>query len=415
VRALIFTNKPLLEHPVDEWLAGADERPVAIVDRKVVEGGDEDRLSRAFERVVVVENFTSWELELRAVELHASVGYERIAATTEFDVLRVARIREFLGLPGQSVASALAYRDKCVMKAAVAQAGIYAAPFRPLDSPVDLLDHCASFGYPAVVKPRRLGGSMEVQILADDVAVEEFLAAGHVGVRGRWMVESFVPGHFHHVDGLMADGRVVHCWVSSYLRGNADFLLAGRSVGGAMLARDDPRFDPLVALSRRVIAALPTSPEVRAFHLEAFVDGSDIVFCEIACRSGGGGIPGGHEHSFGINLLAENLRGQAGLAPLRPDAIGRPPGELTGFVLFPTRRGRLVWAPDSCPIEGVVDYQRCAGNGEIRNHPANVADAVAHCLIAGSDGTSLWQRVVAADDWWTESVRWEALAPEPTG
>ncbi len=55
-------------------------------------------------------------IELKAVELHKKYGFSRVVYQAEQDVLRAAQIRELLGLAGQSVESALQFRDKLIMK-----------------------------------------------------------------------------------------------------------------------------------------------------------------------------------------------------------------------------------------------------------------------------------------------------------
>ena len=55
-------------------------------------------------------------VEMKAIELHKMYGFSCVVYQAEQDVLRAAKIRQLLGLPGQSVENALRFRDKIIMK-----------------------------------------------------------------------------------------------------------------------------------------------------------------------------------------------------------------------------------------------------------------------------------------------------------
>jgi len=55
-------------------------------------------------------------VEYLALKLFDVYHFTHVIYQAEQDIIRAARIREELGLPGQSVVSANCFRDKCVMK-----------------------------------------------------------------------------------------------------------------------------------------------------------------------------------------------------------------------------------------------------------------------------------------------------------
>ena len=89
-----------------------------------------------------------------------------------------------LGLPHNTPDSALAARDKSVMRRALAAAGVPCPVFREFRVSDDPAAVACQVDYPCVVKPLRLSGSRGV-IRADNP--EEFAAAAAVSEMARWV------------------------------------------------------------------------------------------------------------------------------------------------------------------------------------------------------------------------------------
>jgi biotin carboxylase len=121
-----------------------------------------------------------------------------------------------LGLAHNSPESALAARDKGVMRRALAAAGVPCPVFREFALTDDPGWVATQVDYPCVVKPLRLSGSRGV-IRADTPAefVTAFertrrMLAGEGGAPGmdRVLVEDFIPGFEVALEGLVAHGEL---------------------------------------------------------------------------------------------------------------------------------------------------------------------------------------------------------------
>ena len=121
-----------------------------------------------------------------------------------------------LGLPNNSPESALAARDKSVMRRALSAAGVPCPVFREFALSDDAGWVAGQVEYPCVVKPLRLSGSRGV-IRAD--TPEEFAAAfartrrilaGEGAGEGmdRVLVEDFIPGVEVALEGLVTHGKL---------------------------------------------------------------------------------------------------------------------------------------------------------------------------------------------------------------
>jgi hypothetical protein len=397
---LVLSKKPLRQRPVDRWLAGASVSLVTAAGAVDPAGDDLD----GFAEVVTVDDYGSWQVELEAARVAARHGVRLIASSSEQDVVRAARLRERLGLPGQSTASATAYRDKLVMKQIAESAGIPVPAFAAVDTPGELVAFVARHDLPVVLKPRRGGGSENVHVLGSTEDLRSVLASGVLpaapAARGDWLVEAFMVGTLCHVDGLAAAGRVLHGWPSRYSGGNVEAVRHGLPLASTMLGPDDPAFAPLLDHTAAVLDALPHFPFPTSFHLEAWLPdgGGPPVLCEVASRTGGAFVADVYAAAFGVHLSRESLRGQAGL-PVSP--VPATPDRYAGWVAVTPRAGTFTPPREPCAVPGVrVDVTGTAGG------PVHAGDSVATVVVHGDEPAQVTERMSAMLRWWSAMRTW---------
>ncbi|UYB38605.1 ATP-grasp domain-containing protein [Streptomyces sp. Je 1-4] len=400
--ALLLLNRRPLLPLLPAWLPGASL--IVLTARSVVGLPSSLPLPRErFARFETVDDYESPEVDDLIDRICADGGVERVVTTAEIDVVRAARARERHGLPGQSTASALAYRDKHRMKALAARHGVAVSPMAPVRDTGDLRSFAAAHGLPVVVKPADGAGSVGVRVLRDARAVRGCALSADRA----WLAERYVEGDVCHVDGLMAKGAVLHGLASRYLHTNLDTATEGVPSVSGMLAAADPLAGRLVAAAARVVAALPAVEEVTAFHAEFFHTPQDaLVLCEIACRPGGCGIAEAYALSTGVGLYEAHVRGQAGLSPDVPDPGRGYPRH--GWGWFPPRRGTLVRLPAHCPLPRARGYVTSGEPGRRYEGPRSSTDSVAELLFRVDDAEALTPQLREVDDWWSREVRWAA-------
>ena len=407
-RLLLLSRKPLRERPLHQWLGDAAASTVLLTVPGAIEGC-EDVARREFLDCQVVANYLCWSTEWAAERAARKHGVTLIVSSSEDDVLRCARLRHRLELPGQSVQSATAYRDKLVMKRLASAAGIAVPPFSAVDRPSDLLDFVAASGGPVVVKPRREAGSTGVRVIRDAPEAEGFLRDGHLPAAparpGYWMVERFVEAPFFHVDGVTAGGRVLHCWPSQYSGGNAEAVRAGSSLSSVLLDAEDPRTPVLQDLAVAVHRALPAPSFPTSFHLEAWV-GPDLrpVLCEVACRTGGGGVATAYEHAFGIHLSRANIRGQSGL-DVSFDRQPGDPRQYAGWIVFHRGHGRFSPPASPCPVAGAQLTFRMPA-GEAASGPQYAGHSAADATVCAATTGQVQDGLSELAAWWRDGCAW---------
>ncbi|AHH97808.1 ATP-grasp domain-containing protein [Kutzneria viridogrisea] len=360
--------------------------------------------------VVTVADYRTETLVEAGLELAKQYEIERVVSFAEADVLAAAELRERLGLPGQRPDSAIAYRDKALMRGHTKAAGLPGPAHQTVESIEGVQEFVAQYGFPAVLKPRSASGSVGVHILrsAADLAEIEGDLTDHV-------VEQFVPGEVVHVDGLLVGGRPVFALPAAYTDLACLAHWADSGSGSLLLTAEHPWHGPLTEELWQVVEALPPAEDL-LLHAEFFVaEGQRPVLCEIASRLPGHPIPPMINRALGLDLRQTWLRVAAGL-PVDVDQIARAAAESGPVANFglPPRLGRLTEVPASAAPEWVHDLAVLAQPGEVwdqaRYQARKSGDFVLTWTVTAPDEQVLRQRVQESADLLDGLVRWQ---PEP--
>ncbi|MEU4926545.1 ATP-grasp domain-containing protein [Streptomyces yokosukanensis] len=298
------------------------------------------RIPASAEHIQVVPDLADPEPVIAAaVAAHRAGGpFDKLLALSEFDLLTGATIRERLGIPGPGTEDVLVFRDKTRMKARVAEAGLRVPRFREITSVEEAEAFRAELDGPVVVKPRTGAASVGTFVIRpqDDLA-----AVLRETDLGDYEIEEFVQGPVWHLDGLMADNRMIFGRASRYMDTCYGFS-QGRPLGSVV--RTGPEADALLAFAEACLRALGL--DRGAFHFELIQTTTGPVFLEVGARFGGGEIPWVFQDVYGVDLIGDWIRLELGEPPVTLPPADRPDTEHGGFLLVPEPRGkRLVSRP----------------------------------------------------------------------
>jgi biotin carboxylase len=299
---------------------------------------------------------------------------DAILAIDDSGALVAARAAERLGLPHNDPTSALAARDKFVMRERLAAGGVSVPAFRRFPGTRDPDAVAAeveqAIGYPAVVKPTRLSGSRGV-IRANDAAelsaafartVRLLVEDGHAPDETELIVEEYLPGVEVALEGLLTGGE---------LRVLALFDKPDPLEG--------PFFEETIYITpSRLPAEVQTAIAARTaesaaalglregpVHAELRINERGVWPIELAGRSIGGLCSSVLEFGTGVSLEELILRHAVGLD--LPDT--NRAGQAAGVMMIPIPKAGLLKGAegidDACAVPGVTGVEITAK----LNHP----------------------------------------------
>jgi biotin carboxylase len=270
------------------------------------------------------------------IALHARSPIDAVVAVDERGVEVAALAGEQLGLVHTDPRAVAATRDKALMRALLADAGVPQPEHRVASEPDDVAGLASELGWPVVVKPVGLSASRGV-IRADDA---EATAAAARRIRamvdGPIIVEQYVPGFEVAVEALArgADGFEVLAVFDKPDPLVGPYFEETIYVTPSRLADElVTRVSHVTALAARGIG-ITDGP----VHAELRIDGNQVSLIEIAARSIGGLCS--RTLRFGAGIALEELILRHALR-MPTDHAAREL-EASGVMMLPIRNGGIL-------------------------------------------------------------------------
>jgi hypothetical protein len=394
---LIINRNRYGKVPYDDLIQPVGDEPVLFIT-EYLEG-----FEGKYEVVEKIDQFRrNGNVELRALELGERYPIRHIIATSEYDLVRAGRLRERFGIPGQSASSAMAFRDKVLMKD-IAKEVVDVPRYQRIRSVLDIYDFIRSVGYPVIIKPTDGAGSLNTFVIKGREDLVRYLDRCEAG---EYEIEEFIQGQMYTVDGLYAGGRIAISWASRYVNDCLSYQ-QGKQASMVQLADEHPLRGRLHEFTGRLLKRMPT-PEVTTFHAEIFHGvGDRLVLCEVASRTGGGGINELGVHRFGFNIHHAWIKSQCGI---RDDILRLEHSkseELFGFAQIPPRVGKLVEMPTRFPFDWGAEYLPEDVLGKEFKGLSESSDKIATVLVRGATESEVVTRMDQATEWMFENCRWE--------
>ena len=250
---------------------------------------------------------------------------DRVLTNWEPCVLLAARLRERWGMPGMSVDTLLAFRDKETMKTRLRAAGVRVPRSARVRTAAQVRAVADEIGFPLILKP--IGGAG----CADTFKVEGWPDLEKVlpllGNLSEASCEEYIEGEALTFDTLCIGGRPAMENVSIYVPKPLDAMANEWISPMAISIRDlgQPHLAGGIALGRAVLDVL--GMQDGATHMEWFrTPSGEAVFGEIGCRFGGAGLVDQMNFTSDIDLHREwanvMCRGRFEADPTRKYNVG---------------------------------------------------------------------------------------------
>lgn len=378
---VLILQQPSSSSPIDNWLLEVD----SAARLTVVTGPGSVRKGTYADSVKVVETegyFSPSTIAVAYAEAQA-MGADYVVSNAEQDVLRVAELRDALGLPGMSAEIALAFRDKLMMKQLFADAGLAAAPAAPVRCVHDIVTLSHEHGR-GVVKP--LDGMGAKDLIVIPAAAEQadvFAAVAPVLEElhaGRLMWEKYVPGDGLHCDVTLLEKDIKIFSVSRTLA--PPHAYATHNYTSYTLDKTDPTYAQARLCVERLVNSLPVGHGATMLHFELFEnpDGSGLTAGEVGARMGGGGIRAAVREVTGRDIAREGYLFAAGYGESLPATP--PPETSAGWMLFTSTVPEL---GDPQPAWVVSTWTRPRSTPT----PQHSVDAVGGMIVRAASSTAL--------------------------
>ena len=298
-----------------------------------------DAVRAAADSVLTVETNDQAALEAAVLERHRAEPFEAVLPGSDIYVTATARVAAALDLPGLPVATVDRVRDKSVMRAAVAEAGLRTPRFAQATTDAELRAAAERVGFPCVLKPVACSGSIHVS-RADDLgrltAAFQRLVTDPEPDMGklhehRVLVEEYVQGPEFSADGyVLESGEITVVALSRTLLGpEPDFVELGHLTPALV---DDATLKNVEAYVGDVVRAvgLTSGP----FHCELRLAADGPVLIEIGARLPGDRIVELLRLVTGVSLPRVAVATALGVGLEAAGAFARPQAESAGIRFF---------------------------------------------------------------------------------
>jgi len=288
-------------------------RATAELGHRVYLVTSEDRKDKPWPYDILADTFympghdgRNWnlnDLEHGVAHVMRSTKIDRVIALDDYEVRKVAMLREVFRLPGMGQTTARHFHDKLAMRMQAETAGIPNPKFTSLFND-DAVNHfLAKNPGPWFLKRREDAGALGIRKAVDPESFWQ-LVHGFGEKRHQYLAECYVEGNVYHVDTLTVDGKVLFTRVSQYLTPPFDVAHGGGIFQSSTLDLDDPIHKELEELNIKVLHGFGMMHG--ASHSE-FIRGRDgkYVFLETSARVGGAHLADMVRVASGVNLWHE--------------------------------------------------------------------------------------------------------------
>ena len=230
---------------------------------------------------------------------------DRLVGALEQLQVPLAQVREWLGIEGMDVATAMNVRDKPRMKEVLREAGIPCARHRLVHAPEEARAFAEEVGFPLVAKPPAGAGSQATYRLDDRQALDGWLSAAPPRGETPALLEEFLVGEEHTYDSVTLGGRPVWASIADYRPPPLEVLRNPWIQWTVLLPRDigGPSYDGIHAVAPAALRALGVTDALT--HMEWFrrPDGS-VAVSEVAARPPGAQLTSMHGYAHDFDLYS---------------------------------------------------------------------------------------------------------------
>jgi hypothetical protein len=259
----------------------------------------------AIDDVFYIEKWNIDEVTKGLAYKFRTLDFHRFVALDDFDVEKVAFVREHFRMPGMGRTTAHYFRDKLAMRMKAKEEGINVPEFSALFNNEHINSYADRVSPPWLLKPRMEASATGIKKIHSKQELWDVVNS--LGdERDNYLVEKFAPGDVYHVDGLNNKGKVVFSRASKYLDTPFEVAHGGGIFRSASCKTGTVDEKELQKMNKAVMKAF--GMQYGASHTEFIKSKAtgELFFLETSSRVGGANLAEMVQYaSGGVNLWAE--------------------------------------------------------------------------------------------------------------
>jgi len=257
--------------------------------------------------VFYIENWNHDDVIKGIAYQFRTTKFDRFTALDDFDVEKVALLREHFRVPGMGRTTAHYFRDKLAMRLKAEREGVNVPAFTALFNDNDINDYIDKIQPPWLLKPRMEASATGIKKVHSKEELWQIIDVLE-DERDNYLVEKFAPGDVYHVDGLNNNGKVVFSRVSKYLDTPFEVAHGGGIFRSCSCEVGSDEEKAIKKMNADVMKAF--GMQFGASHTEFIKSKAtgELFFLETSSRVGGANLAEMVEAASGVNLWKEWAR-----------------------------------------------------------------------------------------------------------
>lgn len=405
-RICVINTVTWLRAPISNWLN--DNLDTTLISSYQVDKS----LLKDINQFIYFEKYNDdEELENLVIKLHQQEKFDLLIALSEKDILRVAKLRELLGIQGQNYFSALLYRDKYIMKQFAKIIGLSVPEFSTFSEPCELMEKVSKIGFPILIKPLSKSGSEGVQVLKNKEEYDDYLEKKSLWGEN-YDVEQFILGDMYHVDGIVENNKLKFVSVSKYWNslGKSTTLMESTqnttiTFADFTINKSDWEFLLLKGETKKFVEK--SNFNNGTIHAEFIISEKDKTpyFIEIASRTGGLMISDTIEKKYGIIMNEVSFYLQVGQKVTYP--LKNEPENFGFLTVFPQNKKLIEYDVSKIKQDlNVIDFYE---NHKIGKHykSTEYMNHIGIILFKGTSQENMKQKIQYLTRLIDSNIKWE--------
>ena len=405
-RICVINTVTWLRAPISNWLN--DNLDTTLISSYQVDKS----LLKDINQFIYFEKYNDdEELENLVIKLHQQEKFDLLIALSEKDILRVAKLRELLGIQGQNYFSALLYRDKYIMKQFAKIIGLNVPEFSTFSEPCELMEKVSKIGFPILIKPLSKSGSEGVQVLKNKEEYDDYLEKKSF-LEENYDVEQFILGDMYHVDGIVENNKLKFVSVSKYWNslGKSTTLMESTqnttiTFADFTINKSDWEFLLLKGETKKFVEK--SNFNNGTIHAEFIISEKDKTpyFIEIASRTGGLMISDTIEKKYGIIMNEVSFYLQVGQKVTYP--LKNEPENFGFLTVFPQNKKLIEYDVSKIKQDlNVIDFYE---NHKIGKHykSTEYMNHIGIILFKGTSQENMKQKIQYLTRLIDSNIKWE--------